>query len=280
MTRSAPLIGRGALVLVALAASAGPRAGQLVFAILALGVVGMAHGASDLGVVAPARRPAFLLFYAAVSLICLAWWTAFPAIALPLFLVASALHFAAEDAPDTSWPERCALGTGLIAAPALFHPGEYAALLDLAAGATTPPAIVTALRLVGGVASVMMIVRAGRRRDGTLAVGTAALLLLPPLVGFSVGFLILHALPQTEARRRHMALASQRAYLRAIAPVLIAALLIGSLVGLLFLRIETSGVRGLFAAIAALAMPHLLVTPAFTRPATRPAPSRAVGLGL
>ena len=42
---------------------------------------------------------------------------------------------------------------------------------------------------------------AWQRRDRHLAGGVAALLLMPPLIGFTLGFLILHALPQTTERR-------------------------------------------------------------------------------
>lgn len=272
MTRPALALGRGVLAGAALAASFGSLGVQLGFAILAIGVIGMAHGASDLAVVPPPRRRSFLGLYGAVSLICLAWWSAFPAIALPLFLIASALHFAAEEDAAISRLQRGALGVGLIAIPAVLHPQGYEALLTLAVGMPVPSPVLAALIAAGGVAGGLLFLRAGRRRDPLLAITTAALFLLPPLVGFSVGFLLLHALPQTDERRRRMGCASHRAYLRRTGPILIAAVLLAGLVVSLFLHVEASGIRGLFAAIAALAMPHLLVTPAFGRDRTHVRP--------
>ena len=53
------------------------------------------------------------------------------------------------------------------------------------------------------------------------------------------------------------------AYLSATAPVLIAAMMMVGIVSGLLLRWDPLGVRAQFAGIAALAMPHLLVTPYF-----------------
>lgn len=273
MTRPAPAIGWGLLAATALAAAAGPLAVQLGFATLAIGVIGMAHGASDLHVVEPARRAAFLIAYTAVSLVCLVWWALYPAIALPLFLAASAIHFAAEE-PRThpAW-HRWTLGIGLIATPALLHPVGYASLLTLAGGGAPPATMLTLVRMVGAASGTMLLFDAVDRRDRALAASVMALVFLPPLIGFSVGFLVLHALPQTEGRRRRMRCTSHRAYIRTVGPILLAALSLATTIALFFLRTEASGIRGLFAALAALAMPHLLVTPGFGRDhGTRPLP--------
>lgn len=64
------------------------------------------------------------------------------------------------------------------------------------------------------------------------------------------------------------------AYLRATAPILAVALVLLALVGWVMLRWDSSGVRPLFAGLAALAIPHLLVTPLFER---RPAAFRLPG---
>ena len=89
-----------------LAAAFSPLLVQLGYAIIAIGVIGMAHGASDLAIVEHTRRPMFLALYGFVSLACLWWWTTEPAVALPLFLLASAIHFALEDAPSGTLGER------------------------------------------------------------------------------------------------------------------------------------------------------------------------------
>ncbi|PXA94707.1 hypothetical protein DMC47_20325 [Nostoc sp. 3335mG] len=242
---------------------------QLAFAIFGIGVVGMIHGAGDLAVVQVARRPLFLAAYGVVSLVTLLWWTTDPAIALPAFLVASAIHFGMEDAPDGPVSERIARGVALIAAPATLHISDYAALLRTAGGPSSMLPIYTpALAAAGGGAALVLLVLAWRRRDPRLAGGMAALLILPPLVGFTLGFLILHALPQTVERRDRLGYADTLSYLRAVAPVFAGAVLLAAMVAGLLLHFDPSGVRGLFAGIAALAVPHLLVTPWFERRGT------------
>lgn len=123
-----------ALAGAATAASFGSLAVQLGFAILAVGVIGMAHGASDLAIVPRPRRPLFLTLYLTAGAACLAWWVADPAIALPLFLIVSAVHFGLEDAPHGSVLERVARGVSLIATPATLHVASLSNIL-LAAGA-------------------------------------------------------------------------------------------------------------------------------------------------
>lgn len=257
---------RGIVVLATAAAAAAvaPLPVQLTFAIVGLGGVGMVHGAGDLAVVAPAWRRTFVIVYGVVSLATLLWWTADPAMALPAFLVASAIHFGIENAPKGGIGERFAHGAGLIAAPAALHSADYAALLHAAAGqASTITGYGPLLAGVGGLAGMALLLLASTRRDARLAGGACALLVLPPLIGFTVGFLLLHALPQTDMRRDRLGHTSTIAYLRAVTPIMAAAFVLGGVTILLLSRFDPSGVRGLFAGIAALAMPHLLVTPFF-----------------
>lgn len=261
MNRGLALLVAGALV-----CAPAPLPAQLAFAIVGIGVVGMVHGAGDLAIVLPARRPLFLAAYGLVSIATLLWWTADPAIALPAFLAASAIHFGLEDAPHGSTGERIAHGVALVAGPAALYGDSYAALLRTAGGPSSLAAGFTpVLAIVGGVGAATLLVLAWRRRDTTLAAGVAALLILPPLVGFTLGFLILHALPQTVERRDKLGYASTAAYLAGVAPIFAGAVVLAGAVALLLLHFDSSGVRGLFAGIAALAVPHLLVTPWFER---------------
>lgn len=252
------------LVAGAVAASFAPLPVQLAFAILGIGVVGMVHGAGDLAVVPRERKILFLAVYGMVSLATLSWWIADPAVALPAFLLASAFHFGIEDAPNGSHAERVSRGTALIAAPATLHVNGYADLLRLAGGqASILPTFATPIAITGATAGAFLLFTAWRRGDARLALGVGALLLLPPLIGFTVGFLVLHALPQTLERRDRLGCHSTGFYLRTVMPVFVAAVLLAGVIAGLLLHFDPSGIRGLFAGIAALAVPHLLVTPWF-----------------
>ena len=270
MTRRAPALGWGFLLAGALVASFCVLTVQLAFAALAVGVVGMAHGASDLAIVEHRRRPAFLMLYVSALFVCLMWWIVDPAIALPAFLLASAVHFGLEDAPASRPFERIARGISLVATPATLHAASLTRILDLAGVRESgAPAMVSILAVAGGAAAACLVIIGAARHDRRLLVGTTALLILPPLVGFSVGFLVLHAVPQTKERRDRLQCVTTIAYLRATGPILALAVLLVGIMGGVLLRWDPSGVRSLFAGVAALAMPHLLVTPYFDRVARR-----------
>ncbi|KQN30290.1 MULTISPECIES: Brp/Blh family beta-carotene 15,15'-dioxygenase [unclassified Sphingomonas] len=270
MTRYAPALGWGFLSGAALIVSFCALTVQLAFASFCVGVVGMVHGASDLEIVAYRRRPAFLALYVSALLVCLWWWIVDPAIALPAFLLASAVHFGLEDAPASRSFERMARGISLVATPAVLHVTSLSRILGFAGvPESSLPTMVGSLAVAGGIAAGCLAIIGVARHDRRLLAGTTALLVLPPLIGFSVGFLVLHAVPQTEERRDRLQCVTITAYLRAIAPVLIAAVMLVGIVGGLLLRWDPSGVRSLFAGIAALAMPHLLVTPYFEAAARR-----------
>ncbi len=264
MTRRAPALGWGLLFGAALIASLCSLTVQLAFAAIAVGIVGMVHGASDLEIIDHQRRPAFLALYVSALLVCLWWWIVDPTIALPAFLLASAVHFGLEDAPASRSFERMARGISLVATPATLHAASLTRILHSAGvQASSLPTMVSSLAIAGGIAAGCLAIIGVARHDRRLLVGTTALLVLPPLVGFSVGFLVLHAVPQTKERRDRLQCVTTTEYLRTTAPVLAAAVTLVLIVGGLLLRWDPSGVRSLFAGIAALAMPHLLVTPYF-----------------
>jgi Brp/Blh family beta-carotene 15,15'-monooxygenase len=270
VTLRAPAFGWGVLLAATLPAAFGPIPVQLGFAGVTVGMVGLAHGASDLAIVKTDRRGAFLWAYVLVTLVCLAWWIAASAVALPAFLLASGLHFGLEDAPADRPLERLGRGISLVATPATLHIVALTNLLSLAGlPKDIAPALVEMLAIAGGAAAAGLVWRGIARADRRLIIGTVALLLLPPLIGFSLGFLILHALPQTTERRVRLGCATTAAYLRETWPILLAAVILICGIVIIVLRWDSTGVRSLFAALAALAMPHLLVTPWFEQPMPR-----------
>ncbi len=264
----------GALIATAMTASVLPVAIQLLFAAGAVAVLGLPHGASDLAVVPGPRRGSFLLAYGLAIVAVLALWLAVPTVALIGFLVLSAVHFAV-DGRDAGQAADCdadrGLGALLVAGPALLH---RQALSGLFASVVHPEAatmLAATMQLVAIVALVPVI--RGLLAGGPIAgsscveviVGLAATLILPPLVGFACGFVLLHARGQTLERQRDLGCASLRDYLRRIAPVLLGAVAVLVGVVLLFARAALDGTAMLFACIAALAVPHILVTPLWRR---------------
>ncbi|WP_313656272.1 Brp/Blh family beta-carotene 15,15'-dioxygenase [Pantoea sp.] len=248
----------------AFVASLSPLSVQLGFAVIAIGFIGMAHGASDLEVVRRERRLPFLVAYGLVIVLCLFWWHNNSALALPGFLLASAIHFTLEDAPRGHLIERLARGIGMITIPATLHLNSFSTIL-YQAGLTSaiPDSVAAGIALTGGICAVGLIVTGVRRHNISLITGILALLLLPPFVGFSMGFLILHALPQTRLRRDQLGCRSYNSYLYATWPILTAAILLAAATAVMMHPADRAGIQSLFAALAALAIPHMLITPWF-----------------
>ncbi|MGD9425185.1 Brp/Blh family beta-carotene 15,15'-dioxygenase [Pantoea sp. NSTU24] len=248
----------------AFVASLSPLSVQLGFAVMAIGFIGMAHGASDLEVVRRERRLPFLMAYGLVIVLCLFWWHDNSALALPGFLLASAIHFALEDAPRGHLIERLARGIGMITIPATLHLNAFSTIL-YQAGLTTaiPDSVAAGIALTGGICAAGLIVTGILRHDISLMTGMLALLLLPPFVGFSMGFLILHALPQTRLRRDQLGCRSYNSYLYTTWPILTVAILLAAATAVMMHPADRAGTQSLFAALAALAIPHMLITPWF-----------------
>jgi len=248
----------------ALAASLCPMVYQLIFASVAIGLLGMAHGASDLAVVRRGKKRLFLSGYLALMALCLLVWQTHPASALPIFLLASAMHFAIEEPQASGWPRRLAIGIGLITLPAVFYLRETTVLLSDAGFPTHSLALVmTVMQGIGILCAAQLFITSFVQRDYRILAGVLSLLFFPPLVGFSLGFLILHAFPQTRVRRHLLGCNNYYDYLRLTWPILSGALLF-SLLAIIFIIPEAKkNVRILFTLLTALSLPHLIITPLF-----------------
>ncbi|WP_241570017.1 Brp/Blh family beta-carotene 15,15'-dioxygenase [Rosenbergiella collisarenosi] len=259
-------VGKGLLYLAALVAALSPSFYQAIFAVIGIGIIGMAHGASDLAVVESRKRTAFLSCYLVMMLCCLLFWQLSPAIALPSFLIASAIHFVLEEPPTKSWTIRLSLGIGLITLPTLFHAESTLQLLEYAGfSAQELPAFMVFMRLLGGITAFILIVATCRTRHYSSLRAVLALLFFPPLVGFTLGFLVLHAFPQTESRRDALGCKNYTHYLSMTWPILGLAVLFSLFLIIVCLPDTQNSVRSAFTVLTALAIPHLLITPYFER---------------
>ncbi|MBB2898521.1 Brp/Blh family beta-carotene 15,15'-dioxygenase [Pseudomonas sp. AS2.8] len=270
--------GRGGLVLLPAAglASLAGGAGQLAFALLVGLGLGLLHGASDLRLVAPARRLAFLGSYLATALACLLCWQLAGTLALPLFLLLSIWHFAHEDELLADRLSALALGLFIVGGPAVLHEAAVARLLALAMGPDAASALATglarSLALGGALALPVLLLAAWQRRCPWLAATLLAVVLAPPLVGFALGFYLLHAAPQTGVRQRLLGAPTFTAYLQLTWPILLGAAVFTLAGGLVFVLQERTGIRALFAVLAAFAVPHMLVLPRFLAPGAEATP--------
>jgi Brp/Blh family beta-carotene 15,15'-monooxygenase len=259
--------GWGLLALCAGVASLVGGGAPLAFA-LAVGLgLGLLHGASDLQLVARPRWPRFLAWYLSVAVGYLLLWQVAGAVALVAFLLMSIWHFVHEDDVFAHRHEQVALGVFIVGGPAVLHAEAVGRLLDLAMGAGASAGLgaglAEALAVGGALAAAVLALTAWWARDGRLAVTLLLIVALPPLVGFALGFFLLHAAPQTLVRQRLLGAGRLGTYVRRIWPVLLAALGFAVVAGWVFVVQEQTGIRSLFAVLAAFALPHMVVLPRF-----------------
>lgn len=269
MTARGARLGWAAFALLGCAAAVLPGPVQFAYAAAAIVLLGLPHGASDLALVPAHRRMTFVAAYLACFLLALAWWRVAPFGALIALLLMSATHFAVEDAPATRPVERVCRGVLMVAGPALLHRAELGGLLASATAASEAARLLArAMALLAAVAMVLLpFVLGARWRDGeragaaTLGAGVLALVAMPPLVGFAIGFVLLHARAQLRERMAALECPDLGGYLRRTAPVLAGAVALVGMVAIWFAAAGLPGASTLFAGIAALATPHMLVTP-------------------
>ena len=263
-------LGWGAFLLTGIAAAMAGQGWQFAFAGGAIALLGLPHGASDLAIVARNRRAGFLLAYLGCIVGVMAVWLVDPVLALALLLALSAAHFALDGRPQPGAGD-WAIGGFLVGGPALLHAGAVTGLFAAATGNASAAAILArVLQLIGFAATIVLVWRvaradAGPRDRGLRVAAMTGTLVLPPLVGFAIGFVLLHARAQTTERQHAIGCATLGRYLSRVAPLMAGAVGVLALVALLVL--DGAGGRSafLFAGIAALATPHMLVTPLWQR---------------
>ncbi len=254
------------------------------FALLAIIVLGIPHGALDNEVARTALRPrfgrlwwpVFALPYLALSAAVLAAWHSVPLLALVAFLALSVLHFGAEDARAGSLVEKLVRGGLPIAMPSLAHPGATAAVLGTVAGVSferLPSWLALASAAWLMVALVWAIGLLWLRRGDTLrlpALLALVFIVVPPLTAFAIYFVCVHAPAHTEALIADGHRAPRvRGRLSAIVlalPLTTATILLGGALWPFYAgpwqtRLMSLTIQGL----AALTLPHMLLDAGFER---------------
>lgn len=244
---------------------------DFVLAIATLGflVGGLPHGAFDLhlatkrGRLGPSQLAVFTAIYVGILGLMLAGWALVPALVLPVFLTAAALHFGA-DWPETNEPLfKFALGLAPLCAIGVSNLNDveliFAAMAnpELARTATRIFILVAPVTLLVAGLALAVIGRSGARaRAAVFAMMLASLFFLPPVIGFVLYFCAFHT-------PRHLAdiggelghFGSFKIALIA-AGMTVAALMVGALALPLFLSGGVLTASSGFKLLGALAMPH------------------------
>lgn len=277
---------------------------QLVVLAVLVALLGLPHGAADPLAGAALLRPrlgrvwplAFGGLYLLAALAVLALWALWPAGLLLVFLALAVAHFGAEDvgASGPVLPGRAgaALEAGLrgavpVALPVLVHAGETAALFAALLPGVDARTVASAFPPLAGPGAVypaalgaLALWALGRGRlplAAELAALVAAFVVLPPLLAFAVYFCLWHAPRHTLGQAARLAPGDPAAGLRRIArtalPVTLATIGLAGAVFILRptgLEAETAGLRVIFLGLAALTVPHIVLTAIEARTAIRP----------
>ncbi len=281
----------------------GPAA-QLGVLLTGVVLVGFPHGAFDHLVARPVLRPRlgrwwwapFGAGYLALAGLVLLAWAAAPAATLAGFLAASVLHFGLGDVEDGLAPARLppwvsvpAYGALPVLLPMALHPADAAPVLAALAGVPAP-AMADALAAsawllppwAAAFAWVALVAWRERRGVAERLAMAAGFALLPPLLAFGIYFGAGHAI------RHVLRLAAWRggppraaAGWLALTMVPAAAACALGLGALAWLARDTAAdvLAPMFRVIAALTLPHMVVTAWLDVKETLPSPSLGRGMG-
>lgn len=258
-------------------------------------VVGLPHGAADHRYARPrlepvlgaAWLPVFLVGYLAIAAGFVWGWFVAPAATIVIFFLASAWHFGQEEPrlPVGPRPLRSvfqfARGGLVIWVPLVFHAGEVAAILGIAAPGGSGPAITRAIGLltacswimlaIAAAAWVLQILAAGRgtgriRRvllaDSAVVASLVVLFAVAsPLVSFLVYFCAWHSARGLKRLRVELG-ESWPDLAMSLAPLTVGAIALTGLAAWFVLGgtgWSDTLIRATFVGLSAVAMPHLLL---------------------
>jgi Brp/Blh family beta-carotene 15,15'-monooxygenase len=259
---------------------------QMTVLLAGIVMVGFPHGAFDHLVARPVLAPRFgrlwwvpfgVAYVGLAGLVWLAWMLA-PLPTLVLFLAGSVLHFGLGDVEDSltpgtvpRWAAVLTYGALPILLPVAFHPLQAAPLLAAIGGVAAQP-MVAALSLsfwlvpLWGAAFVWVCVKG--KREGTSVIPTAitaaGFVLLPPLLAFGLYFGLVHSPRHLFRLGAWHDPADPRRAARWAARAVVPASMVCAL-GIFGIALTTQDVSiGMlaptFRIIAALTLPHMIVT--------------------
>ena len=255
----------------------------LIWQIIALGplvaLLGLPHGALDHRVASalwplttPRDHAVFIAGYIGLGVAVVVLWIIAPSIALAAFLIYSALHFSDDWRAEVGLWQSLPLGISVIALPALVYQSDVAALFGFLTPqptATLFAALLHKTAIAAIIASALCLVVNLRAAPWVMveyALLVATALVTPSLIYFVVYFCLLHS-------PRHFLLTADQLRLtplqglRAAWPILVATLAMTALCALVLSiftpAFEPATLQIVFIGLAALTVPHMLLTAVF-----------------
>lgn len=234
---------------------------------------GLPHGAFDLAVARRFARSGLASYahsaalYALVLGIAAAAWTLAPQVALPIFLVLAALHFASDWSLIGERFIEVGAGVAMIALPIAAHPLAVADIFAAMGGAGVAAmigrggvVIAPVATLVAMIGAAMLVERGRPVEAAQLAGSLAAMLVLPPLWGFALYFTCVHSIRHLREIGEAMPGVGRSLWLRTGIGLTLASLALGYVLLPALRRLDAGFVPAAFVLLAILFMPHLVLS--------------------
>lgn len=233
---------------------------------------GLPHGTLDLALIQKAHANSNLvlvaLLYCGCASAMYAAWKISPALAMIIFFALSIRHFA-EDWVDRL-PPAFAHGTAiaLLAAPAIFHQATltslFAFLVESRSAAIAVDVAILIAPIAIAVASVGVIAMwadGHREMAVTTSMSLVGMIFLPPLVGFTLFFCLMHSPTQFAAGLGALGWRRPREWAGPVVGLTVAALGIAAAIyhGTLAPAISQSMIVTAFVTLSVLTLPHMVM---------------------
>ena len=251
--------------------------------LIALGAVvfiGLPHGAMDGALAAhfgwmesKKKAASFLLGYVAMAALVVGFWFVAPAISFVIFLAISMFHFGKGDVNDSNKQftaiESLARGGLVIAGISQFHAADADSIFVALVGSDTELVwlfLDAALAITIACCGITLATKKGEERGrffGEIAGLTLIFGILPPLVGFSIYFCLIHSMRHFATMKAMLADTISKLQITRTT-VLFSAMCWA--VGLIILAQQSSNVgiepallQVVFIGLAALTVPHMML---------------------
>lgn len=246
----------------------------LVTAIIAfaLFVIGVPHGSFDLALLRRAGNTGttaqLVLLYLTCAMAMYMVWRITPTLALATFLVMAVAHFADDWADCGSRFIANGIAAAIVAAPAVLHGTSLGALFVVLTGEADAVVLAEVLLLVAPVGIAVALVGLGAlwqagRKDLAISAGCglAAMLLLPPVLGFALFFCLVHSPMQFRSHADALGLRGFKDWSGIVLPISLGGLGVAAVVLVLNdgATLTTDVFAASFMTLSVLTAPHMLM---------------------
>ncbi len=237
----------------------------------ALLLFGLPHGTLDLALIGKSetalQNVGVVLLYLGLAAAMYAVWQVHSGVALLVFFALSIAHFAEDWAGRL--PPFLAHGTAtaIVLAPVILHRADVEPLFVVIAGgssviATDVAILLAPVTLAVAVVGVLSLWFDGHRQMAVSAgFAVAAMLFLPPLIGFALFFCLMHSPGQFSAGLAQLGWKHDKKSLRVVLPMTLAALGIAAIIfaNATAMSLSESLVMTVFVTLSVLTVPHMVV---------------------